>query len=97
MRRIKEEIGDSYNDKIAFYIVGTDPSESLEKLEADRKREGLPWTTAYANEGMLETLQIYTQASKIVIDSDGIITHRYGVGKGAYESWKDLFEDISVN
>ena len=94
---MKEEIGSTYNDEVAFYIVGTDPSENLETLEADRERHGLPWTTAYADEGMLETLQIYTQASKMAISSDGIITHRYGFGKGEFDSWADLFEDISAN
>ena len=94
---MKEEIGDRYNDQVAFYIVGTDPSESLEFLEADRKREGLPWTTASAHEGMLNSLQIYTQASKIAINADGIITHRYGFGKGKFESWAALFDDIASN
>ena len=97
MRRIKEDIGDSYNDRVAFYIVGTDPSESIDILEADREHEGLPWTTAYAEEGMLKSLQIYAQASKVAIDGNGIITHRYGVGKGDFESWSDLFEDIAAN
>ena len=94
---MKAEIGDRYNDQVAFYIVGTDPSESLETLEADREREGLPWVTASADEGMLESLQIYVQASKIAISADGTITHRYGIGKGDFESWADLFEDIASN
>ena len=77
--------------------MGTDPSETLETLEADREREGLPWTTASAEEGMLDSLQIYTQASKIAINADGIITHRYGFGKGKFESWAELFDDIASN
>ena len=97
MRRIKEEIGDSYNDRVAFYIVGIDPSESIDVLEEDRKREELPWLTAYADEGMLEALQIYTQPSKVAIAGNGIITHRYGFGKGDFESWAELFEDIAAN
>ena len=82
---------------MAFYIVGTDPSETLETLEADREREGLPWTTASAEEGMLDSLQIYTQASKVAISADGIIIHRYGFGKGKFESWAELFDDIASN
>lgn len=46
---------------------------------------------------MLETLSIYVQASKIAISSDGTVTHRYGIGKGDYESWSDLFDDIAAN
>ena len=97
MRRINDEVGASYNDEIAFYIVGTDPSESLETLEADRERNNLPWQVAYADEDMLDTLRIYTQASKIALNGDGTITHRYGIGKGDYESWGDLFDDIIAN
>ncbi len=97
MRRIKEEIGENYNDSIKFYIVGTSPHESVEKLEADRKNNNLPWQVAYADEGMLDTLRIYTQASKIAFSGEGTITHRYGFGKGDFESWDDLFKDISAN
>ena len=45
----------------------------------------------------MKSLQIYAQASKVAIDGNGIITHRYGVGKGDFESWSDLFEDIAAN
>ena len=96
MRRIKQEIGTNYDDKIAFYIVGTDPSESLERLEADRERIGLPWLVAYADSNMLDTLRIYTQASKIAFNGDGTITHRYGFGNGDYDSWNELFDDIAA-
>ena len=57
----------------------------------------MPYATAYADEGMLDTLKIYTQASKIALDSNGIITHRYGFGRGEFENWADLFEDIAAN
>ena len=77
--------------------MGTDPSETLDTLEADREREGLPWATASAEEGMLDSLQIYTQASKMAISADGIITHRYGFGKGNFESWEELFDDMVSN
>ena len=97
MRRIKEEIGDSYNDRVAFYIVGIDPSEGIHILEADRKREGFPWLTAYADQGMMEKLQIYTQPSKLAFNRNGIITHRYGFGKGDFENWSALFDDIADN
>ncbi len=97
MRRIKDEVGANYTDQIAFYLVGTDLTESLEKLEADREGKGLPWEVAHPDEGMLDALRIYTQASKVAISRNGTITHRFGFGKGDYESWGDLFDDISAN
>ena len=57
----------------------------------------MPYATAYADEGMLEALKIYTQASKIALDGNGVITHRYGFGKGEFEDWGDLFADIAAN
>lgn len=97
MRSLKEQVGTDYEDRVAFYVVGTSPSESVEELESDRKAKGLPWPVAYADEGMLASLNISSQASKIAIGSDGTITHRYGTGRGSYDTWKDMFEDIAAN
>jgi hypothetical protein len=94
---MKEQVGTDYDDREAIYVVGTSPFEEIEQLEADREEKGLPWPVAYAEEGMLEALNISRQASKIAIGGDGTITHRYGTGRGDYDSWDALFDDISVN
>ena len=49
-------MGTKYEDRVAFYIVGTSPFESIEQLEEDRQEKDLPWPVAYADEGMLESL-----------------------------------------
>ena len=97
MRSLKEQVGTDYNDRVAFYLVGTSPFESVEQLEADREEKGLAWPVAYPDDGMLEALNITGQASKIAISGDGTITHRYGTGRGDYENWTALFDDISSN
>ena len=60
-------------------------------------KKDLPWPVAYAGEGMLASLNITSQASKIAIGSDGTILHRYGSGRGSFGSWNELFDDISAN
>ena len=60
-------------------------------------KKDLPWPVAYVEEGMLASLNITSQASKIAISGDGTITHRYGSGRGGYGSWAELFDDISGN
>ena len=90
-------MGTKYEDRVAFYVVGTSPFESIEQLEEDRQGKDLPWPVAYPDEDMLESLSISSQASKIAIDGDGTITHRYGVGRGDYDSWQELFNDIATN
>ena len=90
-------MGTSYEDRVTFYVVGTSPLESVEQLEEDRKEKDLPWPVAYPGTGMLKSLDISSQASKIAIGGDGTITHRYGVGRGDYGSWRELFDDIASN
>ena len=57
-------MGSDYDGRVAFYVVGTSPFESIEQLEEDRKEKDLPWPVAYPDEGMLESLGISSQASK---------------------------------
>ena len=90
-------MGTKYEDRVDFYVVGTSPFESIEQLEEDRQGKDLPWPVAYPDEGMLESLSISSQASKIAIDGGGTITHRYGVGRGDYDSWQELFDNIATN
>ena len=71
MRSLKDQVGTNYDGRVAFYVVGTSPFESIEQLEEDRKEKGLPWPVAYPDEGMLESLGISSQASKIAIGGDG--------------------------
>ena len=63
----------------------------------DRQKKGLPWPVAYADEGMLASLNIRSQASKIAIGSDGTILHRAGAGTAGFDSWTALFDDIAAN
>ena len=77
--------------------MGTSPNEDIDKLEADRVKKDLPWPVAYADSGMLASLNINSQASKIAIAGDGTIIHRYGAGRGDFGSWSELFDDISTN
>ena len=97
MRSLEDQVGSVYDGRVAFYVVGTSPFESIEQLEEDRMEKGLPWPVAYPDTGMLEALSISSQASKIAIGGDGTITHRYGVGRGDYDSWRELFDDIATN
>ena len=97
MRSLNDQVGTDYGDKVAFYIVGTSPNESVEELDADRQKKGLPWPVAYADEGMLASLNIRSQASKIAISSDGTILHRAGAGTAGFDSWTALFDDIAAN
>ena len=97
MRSLKDQVGTDYDDRVTFYVVGTSPLETIEQLEEDRREKALPWPVAYPGAGMLESLGISSQASKIAIGGDGTVTHRFGVGRGDYGNWQELFDDIASN
>ena len=94
MRRLKEIYPD-YSEEVAFYAVGTDPTESLRHLEEDREEEGYPWPVAEPVGRMLADFRILRQSTKIAFDSRGSITFREGYGTGDEETWRRVFEDLA--
>ena len=94
MRRLKDIYPD-YADKVAFYAVGTDPTESLKLLEDYRKRQGYPWPVAEPSRDMLAALGILRQSTKVAFDGHGIITYREGYGRGNADTWRKVFENLT--
>ena len=94
MRHLKEIYPD-YSKAVAFYAVGTDPTESLQRLEEDRKEEGYPWPVAEPVGRMLADFRILRQSTKIAFDSRGSITFREGYGTGDEGTWRRVFEDLA--
>ena len=66
-----KEIYPDYSEAVAFYVVGTDPTESLGRLEKYRKEEGYPWPVAEPVGRMLADFRILRQSTKIAFDSRG--------------------------
>ena len=83
-----------YADKVTFYAVGTDPNESLERLEAYRESQEYPWPMAFPGAGMLPDFRVITQSTKVAFDGQGIITYRDGYGGGGEETWRKVFEGL---
>lgn len=84
-----------FSDSVLFYLIGTDPSEDLEKLTTYRDKNEYPWPIAYPSQGTLKSLRVVSQASKIAIDADGVITYRDGYGRGSDQAWKEVFEGLA--
>ncbi len=95
MRRLKEIYPD-YADAVAFYAVGTDPSESLEDMERYRDQQGYPWPVAEADRSVLSDFSVFVQSTKVAFDGDGIIVYRDGYGAGDEETWRDIFEELGA-
>ena len=90
-----KEIYPDYADQVAFYAVGADPSESIEKLDAYGQAQGYPWPMAYPEDGTLSDLRVLVQSTKIAFDRNGVIIYRDGFGGGGPDTWKQVFEDLA--
>ena len=84
-----------YADSVDFIVVGQDPSEPIGDLVAYRDGQGQPWPVSVAGPGMLADLRITTQAFKLAIGPDGVITYRAGYRTGNPEVWGAVIADLA--
>ncbi len=84
-----------YADAVDFIVVGQDPSEPIGELVAYRDSEGQPWPVSVAGPGMLADLRITTQAYKLAVGPDGVITYRAGYGGGNPDVWRAVIADLA--
>jgi len=94
LKKLKTVYSD-YKGKVGFYVVGTDPTETIQELEAYRVQEGQEWVMATAGRGMLANLDIRSQSSKIAFRSDGVIVYRDGFGGGEISKWAQVLQELS--
>lgn len=94
MRRLKD-IYPQYADRVAFYAVGVDPTESLQELEAFKKEQGYLWSMALPSQNMLADLRVLGRSTKVAFDRRGIIAYRDGYGVGDEAQWRKVFEDLA--
>jgi hypothetical protein len=74
------EFEPSFFDKANAYLVGVDPTESLEDL-ANMIPEGfIGWVPALPSTGLLIDFDVKVQSTKILLDTQGDIIHREGYG-----------------
>jgi FKBP-type peptidyl-prolyl cis-trans isomerase 2 len=92
-----KEIYPDYADRVDFYAVGSDPGESLERLEDYQQGQNHPWPVAVGEGNLLRELDVLVQSTKIAFDSRGVITYRAGYGQGDPEQWRRVFEELAVS
>ena len=83
-----------YENELAFYAVGIDPTEDAQTLEQYAKEQGYPWPIAQSGREMLTDLKVIQQSTKLVFDSEGMVTYRAGYGQGNVETWRRVIEDL---
>ena len=83
-----------YAERVSFFLVAVDPTESLDQLEETRRERNYTWPVAKPLGGMLRELRVIQESAKIGIDADGIITYRRG-GGGDSGLWAEVFSKLA--
>ena len=96
LRRMKD-IYPEFSDKVDFYMVGQDLTETLEEMEQYRVRQGYTWPAAQPPRSMLIDLKVLQQSTKLAIDSEGLITYRDGYRKGSDITWRKVLQELASN
>ncbi len=96
MQRLKG-IYPEYAGRVAFYAIGSDPTEGIAALESYRQRQGHPWPVAEAVGATLRDLRVQTQSTKVAFDAQGVIIYRDGYGKGDADRWRQVFQELAAS
>ena len=88
------EIYPEFADQVAFYLVGQDPTETLEDLERTREERGYPWPVVKPIGQMMRDLRVVKESTKIMFDGRGIMVYRNG-GGGDSRAWARVFHNLA--
>ena len=89
-----KDVYPEFADRVDFYAIGQNPFESIEELEADRKKEGYPWPVAAIDSKVLKDLRVLQQSTKIALDHQGIIAYQAIYAAGGASEWREVFVDL---
>ena len=85
-----------FQDKVAFYGVGTAPWETIEDLDKDRIASGYPWPVSLPVGKVLADFRVLSQSTKVAIDPNGVIVYRDSKGRGDVEKWREVFQQLAM-
>ena len=80
---------------MALISISIDPFESLEKIEAFRERQGYSWPVTKPKSDFFEDYRILMRATKVAVDTDGVIIWREGYGATSSNEWHQVFQDLT--
>ena len=83
-----------FADAVALYVVGSDPSESIEDLAKDRLANNYPGNVATPSGDMMRKLNVLNRSTKLAIDAHGVIIYRASYGDGDTDEWRQVFRNL---
>ena len=86
-----------FAESVAFYAVNVNPFDSLDSIAAYGESQGYPWPMAQPGAGMLQSLRVTGQSTKVAFGPDGVIVYRAGFGGGNAQEWRELFKQLAAD
>ena len=86
-----------FEDKIKVVVVGFDLSESLEEIKnyADNGKFSGGWIFVEPNGDLITSLEVITQATKLIISLDGEIIYREGYSVMSVDKWRSVLSSMT--
>ena len=86
-----KDIYPDYAADVDFYAIGMFPGNDVALFEEFANERGYTFPVAVPESKILEDLKVTIQSTKIAFDANGTIIHRYGMGRGDPEIWREVF------
>ena len=83
-------------DKVGFYAVDIDPTETVDQVRQYPITTGFPWTYAMGNAAGLQTLNVISTDIKYVVDQNGVIAYTAGYGAIDAASWTKVLNSLTT-
>ena len=79
---------------MTLIAISIDPFESLEKVEVFRESLGYSWPVTKAESDFFRDYNILVRATKVAVDTNGVIIWREGYGATSSKEWHQVFQDL---
>ena len=86
---------EDYDDRVAVLGISTDTSEGRGTVRSYMTGFNSVWEASQYNADAFRDYRITTQSTEIVIDGNGVITHRGGYGSISEREWREALDEVA--
>ncbi len=89
------ELYPRYSDHVDLYAVSLDKGSTVEEVLDFGESMGLNYPIVFSGVNMVPNFNVKQQASKVVLDENGIVVYRAGLGEGNSQKYESVFAELA--
>ena len=89
------EIYPRYSDYVDLYAVSLDKGSTVEEVLQFGESMELNYPIVFSGVNMVPSFNVKQQASKVVLDENGIVVYRGGLGQGNAQEYESVFAELA--